>query len=199
MKLIYNSYCYSNVLLEKGLNYMYQNEIKKYLETERIYGKNDGILLSLYNLTKPQTLIIKNIYLGNAFNARDYYNLIENKIGLVINCTLDINNYFCNKDNLKYYRVSILDNNQSSILKYLNETSDLIKDFISKEPDKKILIHCFMGSSRSATVLIAYLIKYQNYTRRDALSMIKSKRNIVNLNINFFNELGIFENMIRGI
>ena len=64
-----------------------------------------------------------------------------------------------------------------------------MNDFLTKNKDKGIFVHCFMGSSRSATIVIAYLIKYQNYRVRDAINYVKEKRCVVNLNVDFFNQL----------
>ena len=94
--------------------------------------------------------------------------------------------------------VDIYDNNEASILNYLDNTVEQMNDFLVKNPDKNILVHCFMGSSRSATIIIAYLMKYLSYTRREALAFVKAKRDMVNLNINFFKELKIYEDSLRG-
>ena len=37
-----------------------------------------------------------------------------------------------------------------------------IKNIQEQKPNKNILIHCYMGSSRSATILTAYLLKNFN-------------------------------------
>ena len=52
-----------------------------------------------------------------------------------------------------------------------------------------ILVHCFMGSSRSATLVVLYLMKNHHMTFDDAYKFIKEKRNIVNLNTKFAQEL----------
>lgn len=196
MGIIYNSYCFSRVLCEKGYNYIYNNELKNYIETKRIFGYNGGMLSAVYNLSKDATHILNSIYLGNAFNARDYYTLKENNIGLIINCTTDIQNYFENLDEFEYHRVSVKDSGDSHIYNYLHDMADTINDYIVKNPDKNILIHCFMGSSRSATILIAYMMKYLNYTRRESINFLKEKRDLVNLNLNFFEDLKIYEDTL---
>ncbi len=196
MGIIYNSYCFSRVLCEKGYNYIYNNELKNYIETKRIFGYNGGMLSAVYNLSKDATHILNSIYLGNAFNARDYYTLKENNIGLIINCTTDIQNYFENLDEFEYHRVSVKDSGDSHIYNYLDDMADTINNYIVKNPDKNILIHCFMGSSRSATILIAYMMKYLNYTRRESINFLKEKRDLVNLNLNFFEDLKIYEDTL---
>jgi len=52
-----------------------------------------------------------------------------------------------------------------------------------------------MGSSRSATVTIAYLMKYHNLRLRDALNFVKDKRDIVNLNVDFFKNLNQYKSL----
>ena len=46
-----------------------------------------------------------------------------------------------------------------------------------------------MGSSRSASIILAYLIYKHNYSLNDALLFLKNKRNIVNINVNFINDI----------
>jgi protein-tyrosine phosphatase len=50
--------------------------------------------------------------------------------------------------------------------------------FISEQVDsnRNVLVHCHAGVSRSATILIAYLMKRNAWTLEKALSVVKSKR-----------------------
>ena len=50
-------------------------------------------------------------------------------------------------------------------------------------------VHCFMGSSRSATLVVCYLMRKHNMTFDDAYALLKGKRKIVNLNVVFAKEL----------
>jgi len=181
----------SKMLLDKGTSYVIEEEIEDFKKTIRVFGPNKGAIGSLYDLTYKATPIIDNIVLGNAYNARNFYELDEDNIGLIINCSRNIPNYF--EDYFSYSRVSVKDKNGEDILPYLDKAADIIHTFIQSNPDKQILVHCFMGSSRSATVVIAYLIKYKKYSRRDALNFLKQKRDIVNINIDFFKQLKDYE------
>ena len=191
MNSLYKTYCFSAMLLNKSTSYMYGQEMMDYKKTKRIYGDNKGLIGSVYDLTYEPTKINKRIYLGNAYNARDYYNLEENNIGMVINCSRTIPNYF--EDDFEYERVDVNDTPGQDILKYIDEIVVKMNKFLKKNPKKNILVHCFMGSSRSATIVIAYIMKYIGYRRRDALNFVKSKRDLVNINIDFFNQLSEFE------
>tara|TARA_B110000208_G_scaffold35160_1_gene46499 strand:+ start:3398 stop:4003 length:606 start_codon:yes stop_codon:yes gene_type:complete len=180
-----------SMLYDKSTNYLFNDEIEDYKKTKRVFGQNSQGISAVYDLTYEPTYISHNIFLGNAYNARNYYELISNNIGLIINCSADIPHYF--EEEFEYVRVNVYDQNNQDISPYLNEVSDTINRFKLQNPDKNVLIHCFMGSSRSASILMGYLIKYEHYKTRDALNYLKDKRDIVNINIDFFTQLIKFE------
>jgi dual specificity phosphatase 12 len=55
-----------------------------------------------------------------------------------------------------------------------------------------VLVHCGLGISRSATVVVAYLMRKYNMKLEDALAMTKTKRK-VKPSDNFMRQLGIWE------
>ena len=57
----------------------------------------------------------------------------------------------------------------------------------------KILIHCMMGKSRSATVVIAYLMHKKNMGWMEALNYLRNKRSIVEPNLGLISLLKQFE------
>ena len=65
-------------------------------------------------------------------------------------------------------------------------------------PNQNILVHCYMGSSRSASIILAYLIKYYHLTLEDALKLLKEKRPVVNINVDFWKDLEIFYRSLSG-
>ena len=182
----YQIYCFGNMIFSKIWTHLSYEKIMKYQNVQRVYDMKKNAINTLYDLTYDCTKITDRIYLGNAYNARDYYNLESKNIGLILNCTEEIPNYF--EDCFEYKKIIIDDVNDADITPYLDEYADLINSYI-KNNDKNILIHCFMGSSRSATILLAYLIKYKKYTPEKSLEYIKNLREIVNPNTSFFNQL----------
>lgn len=195
MDYIYNAYCMSQIFFDKGSYYISNKELEDYIKTERVFGSNSKGLACMYDLTYKPNLVIENLFLGNAYNARNFYELKKNNIGLIINCSKDIPNYF--EDEMDYIRVYVEDKLNQCIYKYLDTTITQMHEYLTVNPNKNILVHCFMGSSRSATVIIAYLIKYRKYTRRDALLFLKQKRHLVNINVDFFKQLKRFEEEYR--
>lgn len=48
-------------------------------------------------------------------------------------------------------------------------------------------MHCAMGMSRSATVVIMYLMKKFGFNLNDAMSLVKERRQVVDPNSGFVN------------
>ena len=191
----YKIYCLGNVLIDKGYNY-WNSQDNSNKKAVRMNNIERGPLGSLYDLTYDSTLIVDQLYLGNSCNARNYYELENNKVGLIINSSPCISNYFQNE--FEYYNVKVEDISGADILCHLDNTVTKMHDFIESNPQKSVFVHCFMGSSRSATIIIAYLMKYHNYNLRDGLNFVKEKREVVNLNQDFFKQLSEFEKTLNN-
>ena len=65
-------------------------------------------------------------------------------------------------------------------------TSDIIENHLSK--GESVLVHCYMGASRSASVIIYYLMKKNNWSYEHARTFVMIKRPLVNLS-NKFDEI----------
>jgi protein phosphatase slingshot len=159
---------------------LYRNNIRK-----RIFDTIPMITQFKTFLCHP-TYIIDNIYLGSAYNASNYELLKSYNIKYIINITNEISNHF--PDDFVYFNFKILDNNKDRLFDFLEESLKLIKEY-QKNNDGSILIHCFMGASRSATVVAHYLIKEHDLTPDLAIVFLKEKRITVNLTNRLYNDL----------
>ncbi|KAK2717245.1 dual specificity protein phosphatase 14-like [Artemia franciscana] len=63
----------------------------------------------------------------------------------------------------------------------------------------RVLVHCVAGASRSATFILAYLMKFHGLNLREAYIFVKSKRSIIQPNFGFFRQLIEFEREIFGL
>jgi len=61
-------------------------------------------------------------------------------------------------DKFVYKIIPVMDVPSTNILSYFDNASQFI-DSVLKTSFGKILVHCYAGVSRSATIVIAYLIK----------------------------------------
>ena len=131
---------------------------------------------SIISFLTPPTLIIDNIYLSSCLGASNSYLLSRYNIKYIINLATTVPNFF---SNMEYLKIDIKDDGQK---KFTKQTLDKAYDFIeySQLQNKNILIHCFMGRSRSVTVIIYYLMKKFSLNYDQAIDIIKNQRNYVN-------------------
>jgi dual specificity MAP kinase phosphatase len=210
MDIIYNSCSYLRILSVKGYDY-----IQKYINGEKIIPVTRQIKLpiktSIYNhiinIFLYPTNIIDNIYLGNGYNASNYSVIRDYNIKYIVNVTNEIPNYYeyniisnnnslCTTHNLdiKYLTIPIYDNSENHIYSHINKALEFIEEAQSNN-DGNILIHCYMGSSRSASITLAYLIYKYNFTLSKGLKYLKKKRDIININTNFINDIKKYFNI----
>ena len=129
--------------------------------------------------------ITEKVYLGNEDAQRDKENL--KKLGithiLVIGTFLDI---FHPLDFV--YKILPVENSPSEdITKYFEETYDFI------EKNEKIFVHCQLGISRSASIVLAYLMRKNKMVYEEAFQFVKLKRSVINPNSGFINQLKHFK------
>jgi protein-tyrosine phosphatase len=61
----------------------------------------------------------------------------------------------------------------------------------------RILVHCYQGRSRCVAIVIAYLMKYLNYSLDNALNAIRQVRPSAQPNTGFMKQLRDFESSLR--
>ena len=186
VRIIYPAYSLARVGVDKliqKLDAIYNGEYSRVQRIPR-YPKITLWDLLTHFLGEP-TLIINNIYLGSAYNASDWYSLEERKITAVVNVSEELTNYF--EKYIEYTRINILDNEEAQFGDFFEKAYIFIENCV--ENSIPILIHCYMGSSRSVSIIIYYLMKKHNKTLNEAILLVRSKRSIVNLNKVFYNEL----------
>ena len=140
------------------------------------------------------TEIIPNLWIGNILNSKNKEFL--SNIDIVINCSKNI---IFSSDKTKNLRVPIDDNLEKKEIVNLYKYLDPITKYIQKNllSGKRILVHCYAGKQRSASVICAYLIKYLKISYKEASEYMKSKRMIVFTPLpNFDGALKLFEKSI---
>ncbi|KAL7721009.1 protein-tyrosine-phosphatase [Entamoeba marina] len=120
---------------------------------------NELYLGSIESATNPDTL--------NKFNIKSVLSLFKTQV--------DVPSFIQNK---KF--ICIDDYMTEPIGKYFDECVDFIKN-----SQKPILVHCEMGMSRSATIVIVYLMS-TGMLMKDAYDFVKQKRSFINPNNGFW-------------
>lgn len=143
--------------------------------------------------------ILPNLWLSSYKYALDEKFIKDKKIKVILNCTKNIK--FINLPNIKKIRISVNDSLKHedivSLYNYLPSTVDLIEKHMNNmEP---MIIHCYAGQQRSATVIAAFLIKNTNLTYLESIIFIQSKKkNAFKPGINFSNSLKKYEEDIKS-
>lgn len=88
---------------------------------------------------------------------------------------------------VEYLQLPVNDNPNENISVYFNKAISFIESALKR--NMRVLVHCFAGISRSATVVIAYLMKKCNMTFNEAYKFVKARRNIINPNMGFVYQL----------
>ncbi|KFV07953.1 Dual specificity protein phosphatase 14, partial [Tauraco erythrolophus] len=79
---------------------------------------------------------------------------------------------------------------------YFDSVTDKINSVVQKHG--ATLVHCAAGVSRSATLCIAYLMKYHKVTLFEAYNWVKSRRPIIRPNVGFWRQLIDYERKLFG-
>ena len=119
--------------------------------------------------------IIPGLWLGdkNISINRQFYK--DNNIEIVINCSKDLP--FINLE-VEKVRLKVHDNLEKdeiiSMYNLLEYTTKYINDNLLL--CKNILIHCYAGKQRSATLVVAYIMKYGKMNLYKTIELVKSKK-----------------------
>lgn len=134
--------------------------------------------------------ILPFLYLGNERDAQDLDLLLRLNIGFVVNVTTHLPLYH-QKSGLRYKRLPATDNSKQNLRQYFEEVFEFIEE--AYQSGQGVLVHCQAGVSRSATVVIAYLMKHTLMTMTDTYKYVRSRRPVVSPNLNFMGQLLEFE------
>lgn len=145
------------------------------------------------------TEIIPGLFLGNLTAATDIEWLKETKINYILtadSCPLPrkIQELLPNLT-IKYIQVT--DMPREDLLTHFEDSYEFIDHAL--QLNDKILIHCYFGVSRSATLVIAYLMKKYKRSFSDTFEEVKGKRRFVEPNAGFLAQLKLYEEMGYGV
>nr|XP_027116202.1 dual specificity protein phosphatase 1-like isoform X1 [Coffea arabica] len=95
-----------------------------------------------------------------------------------------------------YKIVSIPDREDINISQYFDDCFEFIDG--AKRKGGGVLVHCFMGRSRSVTVVVAYLMKKHGMSLSQALEHVRNKRPVASPNPGFMSQLQNFGKTLKG-
>ncbi|KAH9031329.1 protein-tyrosine phosphatase-like protein [Lactarius pseudohatsudake] len=123
--------------------------------------------------------VLPRVYLTDLFTARDETQLSTLGITHVIS-VIEHAPTFPQTHPLRTLHIPLSDSSDQDILAHLPTTTSFIRDALAESPDSRVMVHCLMGISRSATVVCA------------------EKRGIVSPNIGFLSQLDRYADQLLG-
>jgi predicted protein tyrosine phosphatase len=143
--------------------------------------RNNNSILFIKDLQQIQ-YVIDNVYIGNSKHEED--ELIKLGITHIFNIS---RNHYRDYKTLIEMKYKIEDHSDENILLILPNIIEKIKDL--NDNGSKIFVHCFAGVSRSATVVLYYLMFYHKYSLESAFRFLRSKRMGIQPNPGFIRQL----------
>lgn len=138
-------------------------------------------------------IIEKNLYLGSLSAAKDLKTLNDYKISHIITIdTCPLPRHILELKHLTVKFVQLSDFPKEDLLSHFDACIEFIEDGLSKGA---VLVHCYFGVSRSASVVIAYMMKKYQLSYQQAFQKVKSKRSIVYPNKGFVSQLVLYKDM----
>jgi len=132
----------------------------------------------------PNAVLESWLFLGSRKARTDKQVLTELGIKHVLDLSCMENIKF---DGIEYKSIAVDDNASSDLYAAFEGCINYLNN--AKEKGEHVLVHCNQGISRSATIILAYLIMNQNMSLHSAWLYLKQRRRIIRPNDGFLSQL----------
>lgn len=129
--------------------------------------------------------VLPHLLLGSAAALRPGL-LASLGVTCVINCASELPNTPV-PENVAYLRVPLVDHPSAALHQHLDTVADAIEEV--RLQGGRTLVHCVAGVSRSAALVLGYLVKHRATPLADAFALVRAARPCVRPNSGFFRQL----------
>ena len=141
--------------------------------------------------------ITSSLYLTSANGASNPTALRAKGITCIINISLSFQTPTPAKlHDVEFIRIAVDDIPTAQLGVYFDRIADKISSV--KKNGGKTLVHCYAGRSRSSASVIAYLMKHEHMTLKQAHAHVRARRAIIRPNPGFWKQLITFEHRLFG-
>nr|XP_028593678.1 dual specificity protein phosphatase 22 isoform X1 [Podarcis muralis] len=132
--------------------------------------------------------ILPGLFLGNFKDARDTEQLKKNNITHILSIHDSARPML---EGVKYLCIPAADSPSQNLVRHFKESIEFIHE--CRLGGQSCLVHCLAGVSRSATLVVAYIMTITDLGWEDALSVVRASRSCANPNAGFQRQLEEFE------
>lgn len=140
-------------------------------------------------------ILPQRLYLSDMYTATETHTL--ERLGITHVLTVFKGMWHFYPSNIKHTILPLSDISSENLFSNLDTHVAWINDALSQSPNSKVLVHCMIGMSRSASVVIAYLMALKRISVSEALAIVKAKRSIVRPNNGFLHQLVRYEQLLK--
>ncbi|CAH0482989.1 unnamed protein product [Peronospora belbahrii] len=158
---------------------------------DKMSGQMTRTKSGTHNLNYPNEILEGFLFLGNMWHAQSKQVMSHLGITHVVNASLDVGNMF-ESDGVKYLNVTIKDRPEADISSYFDTAYKFIES-AKRTQHGRVLVHCTQGISRSATLIIMYLMRANNWSLVTAVNFAMASRGVVYPNQGFVKSLMVEE------
>jgi protein-tyrosine phosphatase len=133
--------------------------------------------------------IVSGVFLGNYASARDKDSLQSKGITHILIVASEFLPQY--PADFSYHRLPIEDGPGQDVLSQFETTNGFISQALTS--GGKVLVHCRRGMSRSATVVLAYVMNTLQVDLRAAMSFVRKRRPSIAPNAWFVEQLRVYE------
>ncbi|XP_048843885.1 dual specificity protein phosphatase 13-like isoform X1 [Brienomyrus brachyistius] len=140
------------------------------------------LLLKGRHPTGPVNEVWPGVYIGNASTARDKELLLHLGITHIVNAAsgpehIDTGPTFYSDLAVTYYGVEAADHRDFDLTPFFYPTARFMREALSQKG--RVFVHCARGISRSAALVLAFLMISEKLTLAEAIKAVRQHRNIL--------------------
>lgn len=145
--------------------------------------------------------ITEGLYLGNRWAPRSREFLLSHRIEVIISILTEnefrdyaIDREFSKLDidyGIDWHKVVIDDGEEETIHIHFQTMHTVIHEALAV--GKSVLVHCAYGISRSASIVIGFLMLENGWSRKQAIEYVSQRRKIIAPNDGFMDQLKMLE------
>ena len=147
--------------------------------------------------TRCASLVGERLFLGGALVANAGHTLRALGVTHVLNCTDDLED--AHAGDFTYHRLPAKDVSEENLSVHFESANAFIAGALASDPGNSVLVHCFEGKSRSATIVAQYLMESTKTNLNTTLKGMKAAHPDTKPNEGFMRLLMAKEKALFGL